>query len=383
MIPAAPPRPPTSVDVQALIEAARRRQRRRQRIYATLVAVIVAVAAVGYLAARHATGDRPVSGDGRRVSGPDRSGRTTQLERPGALALGAHGVLYIADEGRDQIMARFPNGTFRLVAGTGKAGFSGDGGPAVHAKLNMPRGMAVGRDGALYVADAGNNRIRVISPAGVISTVVGNGRAGWVRSGTTARAASILDPNAVVFGPDGRLYIADFGDNEVLRLEPNGTVTEIAGNRLYSGVYGIGHAATGASPGAPTGLAFDRAGNLYVAGFAVKTLFMITPRGIMTLPARAGTFYPRGSGMLAEAPDGSVLAGNTMSIVRLAPHGIAQLFDFGRKPFGGVRNFLPQGIAVAPNGEIYTDTSNRNGYANHTALVEVQLHGKPRILWKR
>jgi len=291
-------------------------------------------------------------------------------------------VLYIADEGRNQILERLPNGTFRIVAGTGKAGFSGDGGKALRAELNMPRGMAIGRDGTLYFADTGNNRIRAIAPDGIISTIVGNGKYGWVRSGTPAHAATLVSPDAVTIGPDGRLYIADSGDNEVLRLETNGTVTEIAGNRRYAGVYGVGRPAVNASPDGPSGLAFDRADNLYIAGFAVKTLLMITPKGIMTLPDGIGNFYPRGEGDLVTAPDGSVLAANTLAIVRLTPHGMAPIFDFSRKPFAGVTFFLPEGIAVAPNGDIYADTWDGNGYANKTALIVVRPGKKPRVLWK-
>jgi hypothetical protein len=339
--------------------------------------------AAGYLALHGAVGGLSISGGGPNRSGSASSGAAIRLERPGALVLGSRGVLYIADEGRNQILARLPNGRMRVVAGTGEAGFSGDNGPAMHAKLNLPRGMAIGPDGTLYFADAANNRIRAIAPNGIISSVVGNGQGGWVRTGTPAHAAAVGDPEAVTFGRDGRLYVADFGDNEVLRLERNGTVTEIAGNRQYAGVYGIGGPAVQASPDDPTGLAFDRAGNLYLAGFAVKTLLMITPKGTMTLPAGIGTFYPRGEGDLTRAPGGSVLATNTLAIVRLTPHGMAKVFDFTSKPFDGITGFLPQGIAVAPNGEIYTDTSNVNGYANKTALIAVRPGGKPHVLWKR
>ena len=376
-----PPGPPHTANVEALIEAARRRQRRRRRLVALLVAVVVIAGTAGYLTFRSAGGgQRTSSGPSRAASG--RSGAAIRLERPGALALGSRGVLYIADEGRNQILERLPNGSFRIVAGIGKAGFSGDGGPAVRARLNMPRGMAIGRDDTLYFADTGNNRIRAIAPNGIVSTIVGNGKYGWVRSGTPARAATLLSPSAVAIGPDGRLYIADSGDNEVLRLERNSTVTEIAGNWHYAGAYGVGRPVVNASPDGPSGLAFDRAGNLYLAGFNTKMLLMITPKGIMTLPTGIGAFYPRGEGDLVAVPDGSVLAANTLAIVRLTPHGMVPIFDFSRKPFAGVTNFLPEGIAVAPNGDIYMDTSNGNGYANKTALVVVRPGKKPRVLWK-
>jgi streptogramin lyase len=242
--------------------------------------------------------------------------------------------------------------------------------------------MVIARDGTLYFADQANNRIRAIAPDGTISTVAGNGRGGWVGTGTAARSASILSPSAVAIGPYGRLYIADSGWNEVLRLERNGTVTEIAGNQRYGGVYGIGHPAVHASPDGPSGLAFDRAGNLYLAGFDTKTLLMITSREIMTRPSGLAGFYPRGDGALVAVPNGSVYAANDLSIVRLSPHGMATIYNFIGKRFDGIRAFLPQGIAVAPNGDIYADTALGNGFANATALIVVRPGERPRVLWK-
>jgi hypothetical protein len=101
----------------------------------------------------------------------------------------------------------------------------------------------------------------------------------------------------------------------------------------------------------------------------------------MTLPAGIAGFYPRGDGALMTAPDGSVLAANTQAIVRLTPHGMKTVFDFSRKPFAGITAFLPEGIAIAPDGDIYTDTWNGNGWANKTALVVLRPGRTPRVLW--
>jgi len=377
-----PPGPPHSADIEALIEAARRRQRRRRRLLALLVALVVIAGTAGYLVLGSAMSGHRASGGPSRL-GSGSSGAAIRLERPGALALGSGSVLYIADEGRNQILERLPNGTFRIVAGTGKAGFSGDGGPAVRAELNAPGGMAIARDGTLYFADEGNGRVRAITPDGIISTIAGNGKGDWVKSGTPAHAAPIVGPTAVTIGPDGHLYLAA-GSNQVLRLETNETLTQIAGSQQYAGVrvHDGGRPAVNESPDDPSGLAFDRAGNLYLAGWAVKTLLMITPKGIMTRPAGIGNFYPRGKGGLVTAPNGSVLAIDTQAIVRLTPHGVVPIVDFSGKPLDGITAFLPQGIAVAPNGEIYTDTAVGNGWANKTALVMVRPGKKPRVLWK-
>ena len=346
----------------------------------SLLALLVAVAAAALLFVAGEWGAH--SGKAGSSSGLVRNGAAIRLAWPGALALDSHGSLYISDERRNQILTRRPDGSFRIVAGTGKAGFSGDGGSAVHAQLDTPRGMAIGHDGTLYFADEGNNRIRAVAPGGIISTVVGNGKYGWVRSGTPAHAATILSPGAVAVGPDGRLYIADSGGNEVLRLEANGTVTEIAGNLRYAGAYGVGGPAVRASPDGPSGLAFDRAGNLYLAGFNTKTLLMITPAGMMALPAGMAGFYPRGEGALVAAPNGHVYAADGQAIVRLTPHGIRPVVDFSRKSFDGIRGFLPQGVAVTTDRTIYTDTAVGNGYTNKTALVVVRPGGKLQVLWK-
>lgn len=141
-------------------------------------------------------------------------------EHPGALAVGPGGALYVADAGRQEILMRLPDGRFRVIAGTGRAGFSGDGGPALDAELRDPGGMAVSPNGTLYFADQGNNRVRAISPDGRITTVAGDGRFGWVTSGTRVLAAHIGSPNDVTLGPGGLLYIAASG--EVLRLDTGG-----------------------------------------------------------------------------------------------------------------------------------------------------------------
>jgi sugar lactone lactonase YvrE len=380
----APPDLPRATDVEALIEAARRRQRRRRLLIAALLSGALLAAVVASLI-RHGAASAPSpAAHGSRQSAAARNGADIRLERPGALALGPGGDLYIADDGRNQILRRLANGRFQVVAGTGKAGFSGDGGPAAHAELNEPGGIALGRDGTLYVADQGNNRIRAIAPNGVISTVAGNGKGGWVKNGTPAHRATILSPPAVAIGPHGRLYIPT-GWNQVLRLERSGTLTQIAGSRKYAGVrpFDAGRPAVNESPADPSALAFDRAGNLYLAGWAVKTLLMITPGGILTRPDGIGGFYPRGFGDLVTAPNGSVYAANSEIIVRLSPHRMKTVVDFSAQRFSGIRGFLPEGIAVARNGDIYADTWRGNGYANAAALIEVRPGHHPHVLWKQ
>jgi glucose/arabinose dehydrogenase len=308
----------------------------------------------------------------------------TYLDQPSALAMGPDGHLYVADDGLNEILQLLPGGRFAVIAGTGKAGYSGDGGPAIDASLNDPGGMIFSRSGTLYFADTGNNRIRAVSPSGVISTVVGNGRmGGWLPGGTAAYKASLIGPADVVIGPGGTLYVADTGANEILKMTGAGKLRLVAGTRsVFAGVWGVGHRATNASPDGPDGLAFDRSGDLFIAGHNTKNLLMITPGGVMTLPDGTDGFYPRGGGGLVTAPNGNVLAMNTQQIDRLTPHGIRVIYTLPTHPRVAIQGFLPNGIAVAANGTLYLDTSSGNGWTSKTALIEIQPHGIVRVLWE-
>ena len=307
----------------------------------------------------------------------------TSLEQPGSLAAGPGGQLYIADDATNQILTALPGGGFRVIAGNGKAGFSGDGGPAIDAALNDPGGMAVTRSGTLYFADSGNNRIRAISPDGIISTVAGNGHWGnWVASGTPALRASLGGPADVAFAPDGALYIADAGVSEILELTPAGRLRTVAGTPTLAGLPEAGLQATQTPADGPDGLAFDGAGNLYVAGENTKALFVISPDGRVSLPIGPDGFYPRGNGGLVTAPDGAVLAMNTQQVERLTPRGAQVLYNLPAFRHLGVTGFLPDGIAVAPDGVLYLDTWSGNGWADKTALIEIRPDGAASVIWE-
>ncbi len=186
---------PVVSDPDALIREARRRQRRRWTAIGAVIVVATVVAIVTVEVRRHHAptprhGVRaPIPHHGipqiPRVSGP-------QPQAPESLAIGPDGGLYIADGGRDQIL-ELRHGTFRVVVGTGKVGFTGDGGPATEAAINSPGGMTF-RNGTLYFADSANGRIRAVSPAGIITTVAGDGQTGWVADGTPALAAALVPP---------------------------------------------------------------------------------------------------------------------------------------------------------------------------------------------
>jgi hypothetical protein len=366
---------------------AQRRVRPHKAAAATGAALGVIGLAVALAVVLPRTGPRhgPPSGPSPRASAPAYGSSPEMvysLQQPGALAVGPGGQLYVADDGRNQILQVLPGGRFRVVAGDGRRGYSGDGGPAVAASLNDPAGMAVAASGWLYFADEGNNAIRAVSPSGVISTVAGDGRPGeWVTTGTPALRASMLSPGDVAIGPGGALYIADTGSNEILKLTRTGRLILIAGAQKFAGIWGIGRPATGASPDGPDGLAFDRSGDLFIAGLNTKTLLMITHSGIMTLPDGTNGFYPRGNGGLVTAPDGTVLGMNTQQIDQVTSHGVHVLYNLPVHPRIAINGFAPDGIAIAPGQTIYIDTWSGNGYAAKTALAEIKPNGIPHVIW--
>jgi uncharacterized protein (TIGR03437 family) len=142
------------------------------------------------------------------------------LLNPTGICFDSAGILYIADSGHRTIVKYSPsqnNGRVSPVAGNGNPGFSGDGGPASRAQFNNPVGLAIDSAGNLYVADAANHRIREITSDGYIFTVAGNGTIGYSGDGGSASAAALNFPRGVAIGPDGRVYIADTG-NSVIRV---------------------------------------------------------------------------------------------------------------------------------------------------------------------
>ena len=169
------------------------------------------------------------------------------------------GNLYIA--GAHRIRKIDSTGTITTVAGTGKYGFSGDGGPAVLAQLMNPRGVAVDSAGNLYIADTGNHSIRKVDSTGTITTFVGTEEYGFGGDGGPATQARLNDPFSVAVDSAGSLYIADTGNHRIRKVDSTGTITTFVGGVFFGG---DGGPATQARLAAPSGAAVDSAGNLYI-----------------------------------------------------------------------------------------------------------------------
>jgi len=187
---------------------------------------------------------------------------------PEDVAAAGVGIVYIADSCRNQIFKLDSAGHLTVVAGNGGAGYSGDGGPAVNASLFTPTAITLDSAGNLYIADEGNNLVRKVGTTGIITTAVGNGGFGFAGDGGPALLASLAQPGAVAFDPSGNMYIGDTSSERIRRVDASGTITTVAGNGRFK-YDGDGGLANGASLDAPTGVAVDPAGNLFISDIAI------------------------------------------------------------------------------------------------------------------
>jgi class 3 adenylate cyclase/sugar lactone lactonase YvrE len=204
-----------------------------------------------------------IAGRGHSADGPDgRAAIATDLSHPLALALDSAGRLYVVEGNR--VRRINGDGTMTTVAGTGRAGFSGDGAAATSANLNGPQAIAIDSAGSVYIADSQNNRVRRVDPHGVITTFAGSGQAGYGGDAGPAVHAVLADPTGVAIGFANTILIADSGNNRVRAVDAVGTITTVAGTG-DSGYAGDGGPATSALLNDPRCLAVDAFGYVYIA----------------------------------------------------------------------------------------------------------------------
>lgn len=213
-------------------------------------------------------------GTGARAFGGDNGPAIdASLDLPVGVALAANGDLYIADQANQRIRRVDNTGVITTVVGTGTAGYSGDGGPALMATLRNPIGQAAspaGRidldsQGNLYIADTGNNVVRRVGTDGMITTVAGTGTAGFTGDGGPAASAQLNQPTDVEIGPDGTLYIADTQNSCVRSVGADGVIRTVAGRCGQRGFEGDGAAPTQAKLDRPAGVETDTLGRLWIA----------------------------------------------------------------------------------------------------------------------
>jgi sugar lactone lactonase YvrE len=242
--------------------------------------LVVKMSPSGVLTAAAGNGVAGFSGDG----GPATS---ASLSGPAAVALDAAGNLYIADSSNNRIRRVSPSGTITTVAGSGVSG---------------PSGLAVDSGGNLYISDSNNNRIRKVSAAGVITTVAGKGAAGFSGDGGPATAASLNWPQRLALDAAGNLYIADFNNYRVRKVDAgNGIITTVAGNGVNGGA-GDGGPATAAQLSFPSAVAVDSGGSLYIGELVGARIRRVNPQGIIsTVAGGAGIGFSGDGGPATKA----------------------------------------------------------------------------------
>jgi uncharacterized protein (TIGR03437 family) len=219
------------------------------------------------------------------------------------LAVDAAGNLYISDGNNHRIRKVNTAGIISTVAGTGAPGYSGDGGPATSAMLNYPEGIALDAAGNLYIADRSNSRVRRVTPAGVISTIAGNGNSAYSGDGVLPTSTAVDQPQGVTVDAAGNLYISETSSSRVRKVNAQGIISTVAGlTQKTTGFTGDGGPATSATLFGPIGLATDAAGNLYIADNGNGRIRKVDAAGIITTVAGNGanaTNAPTGDGGLS------------------------------------------------------------------------------------
>ena len=224
-----------------------------------------------------------------------------QLNNPQGLAVDAAGNIYIGELGPRIRKVDISTGIISTVAGTGTCGYNGDGILATNAQICAPSAMAFDGNGDLYFTDRGNNRIRKLTiSTGIITTVAGTGTFGYNGDGILATNATLSAPNDVAFDSSGNLFIADWQNSRVRKVDMGtGIISTIAGTGT-AGYNGDGIAATIAQITSPCGIIFDNTGNLYFADLTGYRIRKITKSsGLISTIAGTGTGGYNGDGIAA------------------------------------------------------------------------------------
>ncbi len=297
--------------------------------------------------------------------------------------------------GAIEILELPPSGGFQVAAGNGERGFSGDGGPATAAEINLEANSAVvvANSGAVYFSDSGNGRVREVQPDGTIETIAGGGPVDLSTTSVAALQASFGEqgPAGHAIGSDGDFYI---GAAAVYQLAGDGILQWVVGEPEntppppgWQGVYANPAIEQDFSPAVR--LAFDGQGDLLVAGGGRFGLYEYTTAGRLLF---VENFRGDGAwGSMAAMPNGDVVLSARDGLSIFQPTGTITAIPDELSALLGPMNgstlsntFIGgDGVAVAPNGKIYVDTNTGNTFTSVTALMETGTDGSSaRVMWK-
>jgi NHL repeat len=232
-------------------------------------------------------------GDGGPAAG-------AQLDQPMGVAVDAAGDVLVADLS-NRIRKITPDGLITTVAGSGIAGFAGDGGPATNAQLNHPTGVVVDAAGGILIADQHNYRVRRVDPSGTITTIAGTGFSGYgLGDGGLAVDVGLNLPTTLALDAQGGILIAEMGERRIRRIDPDGTISTIAGDS-GSGYDGDNKPATQASLTKPTGVAVTPTGDVLIADQGDQRVRRVDRSGVIHTIAGNGLKATTGDGGAASA----------------------------------------------------------------------------------
>ncbi len=314
------------------------------------------------------------NGVATRVAGSPRAGHSgdggpatsAQLGAPAGIAVDGAGNLFVVDNFR-VIRKISPSGIITTVAGNGTQGYSGDGGPAVSAQFSRPNGVAVDGAGNLFIVDTGNFRVRKVSPSGIVTTVAGNGTLGFSGDGGPADRAQLNEPAGVAVDGAGNLFIADTGNQRIRKVLKDGTIATVAGDGTF-GASGDGGAATSAQLAGLNGVAVDGAGNLFITAFyydcdvTYASIRKVSASGIITTVADVA-----GSGVAVDGA-GNLFIVDYDQVLKVSSSGIITTVAGSRNqsssgdddggPATRARLNGPVGVAVDGAGNLFIADSN-------------------------
>jgi sugar lactone lactonase YvrE len=296
--------------------------------------------------------------------------------RPGYL-LFDRGNLVLSDSGHSTVIKIAAEeilkgrvGVVTAIAGTNKAGFTGDGGAATNAQLDSPSGIVRDSKGNVYVADTNNNRVRKIDPDGIITTVAGTGVQGFSGDKGPATSARLATPIGLAIDGVGNLYIADYGNNRVRRVDANGVITTVGGSGVAGP--GPGRVATKVKLSAPEGLAVDDRGNLYLSEFLHARVDRVSRDGRLMVVAGTGIAGYSGDGGRAVSAQLSNPAG-----LAFDSHGNLLISDYGNRV---IRTIDTAGVIRTMRKSVTARLQDPVGLASRGDDLYVADAGNARIL---